>query len=121
MPATGSRLDRVLGHGQHDDRDPEARLAELGDDLLALGPALEEPVHDDDVGAELAGLGDRAAAVGHDVDQLHLGLGAEQAAHVLGDLGHVLDQEQADGTGGTGHQADDTTLNRVSRHRAIGR
>ena len=48
-------------------------------------------------------------------------LGAEQAAHVLGDLGHVLDQEQADGTGGTGHQADDTTLNRVSRHRAIGR
>ena len=51
--------DRVLGHGQHDDRDPEARLAELRDDLLALRPALEEPVDDDDVGAQLARPGRR--------------------------------------------------------------
>ncbi len=119
----GARVaaDRVLGHGQHDDGDPEAGLAELGDDLLALRPTLEEPVDDDDVGPELAGLGDGAAAVGDDVDELHLRLGAEQPAHVLGHLGDVLDEEQADRAGGGGHQADDTTLIRGSRHPANGR
>ena len=112
-PGGGIPLDRALGNRQHHHRDAEAALAELGDDLLALRASLEEPVDDDDVGPQLARLGRRAAAVAHDVDELDLRLRVQQAAHVLGDLGHVLHEEEADGNARGGHQADDTTLNRA--------
>ena len=53
-------------------------------------------------------VGDRPAAVGEHVEQLDPCLGVEQAADVLGDLGHVLDDEQARLIG-LWHRPDDTT------------
>ena len=54
-------LDRVLGHGQDDDRDAELRLVDLLDELGALDPALEQGVDQDDVGPELPDRGDDPA------------------------------------------------------------
>ena len=88
-------LDRVLGHGQHDDRDVELGRVDLFDELGALDPALEQGVDEHDIGAQLADLGERLAAVGQDVEDLDRLLGVEQAADVLRDLWHVLDDEQA--------------------------
>ena len=70
----GVDVDRVLGHGQHDDRDAELGLVDLLDELGALDPALEQRVDEDDVRAQLGDLADRLAAVGQDVEQLDLGL-----------------------------------------------
>ena len=95
-PGGGVPCHGVLGDRQHHDRDAEAALAKLGNDLLALRASLEEPVDDDDVRAQLARLGRGAPAVVDDVDELDLRLRVQQAAHVLGDLGHVLDEEEAD-------------------------
>ena len=95
MPLFGVGFDRVLGHGQHDDRDAETRLVELLDEVQALDPALEQRVDQDDVRPELLDLPDGLAAVGEHVEQLHLGLGVQQAADVLGDLRHVFDDQQA--------------------------
>ena len=66
------------------------------DDAAPLRAPLEQPVDDDDVGAQLLDLGRHAATVCDDIDQLDRLLGVEQAADVLGDLWHVLDEEQAD-------------------------
>ena len=88
-------LDRVLRHGQDDDRDAELGLVDLLDELGALDPALEQRVDEDDVGPQLPDRGDRPRAVGQHVEQLDPGLGVQQAADVLGDLWHVLDDEQA--------------------------
>ena len=55
MPLRG-RLDRVLRHGQDDDRDAEAGVVDLLDELQALDPALEQRVDDDDVGPQLLDL-----------------------------------------------------------------
>ena len=52
------RLDRVLGHGQHDDRHAELGLVDLLDELGALEPALQQGVDEDDVGPQLADRGD---------------------------------------------------------------
>ena len=51
---------------------------------------------------------DRLGAVGEHVEQLHPCLGIEEAADVLRDLGHVLDDEQARLIG-LWHRPDDTT------------
>ena len=48
-----------------------------------------------DVRAELADLVQRACAVGEDVEQLDRLLGVQQAADVLRDLRHVLDDQEA--------------------------
>ena len=93
-PARG-RLDRVLGHGQHDDRDAQAGLVDLLDELGALDPALQQGVDEDHVGSELGDLADGLAAVGDDVEQLDGLLRVEQAADVLRDLRHVLDDQEA--------------------------
>ena len=74
---------------------PRLGVVDLLDELQALDPALEQRVDDDDVGPELADLGDGLAAVGDDVEQLDLSLGVQQAADVLRDLRHVLDDQQA--------------------------
>ena len=71
MPALGVHLDRVLRHGQHDDRARPARRVDLLDELGALDPALQQRIDQHDVRAELADLGDRLAAVAQDVEQLH--------------------------------------------------
>ena len=66
-------LDRVLGHGQDDDRDAELGLVDLLDELQALDPALEQRVDEDDVRAQLARSGaSDLRAVGQDVEQLDL-------------------------------------------------
>ena len=95
IPALGVRLDRVLRDGQDDDRDAELRLVDLLDELGALEPALEQGVDEHDVGAQLADRGERAAAVVEDVEQLDPALRVQQAADVLRDLRHVLDDQQA--------------------------
>ena len=59
MPTLGVRLDRVLRHGQDDDRDAELGLVDLLDELGALDPALEQRVDEDDVRAQLADRRDR--------------------------------------------------------------
>ena len=61
MPVRGVGLDRVLGHGQDDDRHAEIRLVDLLDELEALDPALEQRVDEDDVGPQLPDRGDRLA------------------------------------------------------------
>ena len=53
MPCSRVGLDRVLRHGQDDDRDAELGLVDLLDELRALDPALEQRVDEDDVRAEL--------------------------------------------------------------------
>ena len=68
---------------------------DLLDELRALDPALQQGVDHHDVGAELADLLDRPAAVGEHVEQLDRLLGVQQAADVLGDLRHVLDDQEA--------------------------
>ena len=88
-------VDRVLRDRQDDHRDAEAGLAELLDELGALDPALEQVVDEDDVGPQLADLGQRLAAVADDVEQLHRLLRVEQPADVLRDLGDVLDDQEA--------------------------
>ena len=70
MPASGSRLDRVLGNGQHDDRDAEPGVVDLLDELHALDPALEQRVDEDDVRPELLDLGDDLGSVGDHVEEL---------------------------------------------------
>ena len=95
MPLAGSTSTGFCGHRQHDDRHVELRRVDLLDELGALDPALEQGVDEHDVRAELADLGERLAAVGQDVEQLHGLLRVEQAADVLGDLRHVLDDQQA--------------------------
>ena len=88
-------FDRVLRHGQHDDRHAEAGLVDLLDEARALDPALEQRVDEDDVGSELLDLRQRLPALGQDVEQLDLGLRVQKPADVLRDLRHVLDDEQA--------------------------
>ena len=63
-------VDRVLGHGQHDDRHLEARLVDLLGELRTLDPTLQQGVDEHDVGSQLADLGERLAAVGDDVEEL---------------------------------------------------
>ena len=57
------QLDRVLGHGQDDDRDVDVGILDLLDELQALDPALEQGVDEDDVRPELLDLGDDLGAV----------------------------------------------------------
>ena len=89
-------LDRVLGHREDDDRRARPPFAELLGDGHAAHPALEQRVDDDDVGLELLDLAPDLGPVRHDIQQLDLRLGVEEAADVLGDLRDVLDDEEAD-------------------------
>ena len=91
----GVDLDRVLRHGQDDDRHAQARLVDLLDELGALEPALEQGVDEHDVGAQLADRGERPGAVVDHLEQLDPGLRVQQTADVLRDLRNVLDDEQA--------------------------
>ena len=87
-------LDRVLRHGQHDHRHMQPGLMDLLDELRALDPALEQGVDHHDVGTQLGDLVDGPAAVGEHVEQLDCLLGVEEAADVLRDLRHVLDDQE---------------------------
>ena len=107
-------LDRLLGHRQDDDRDARPGGMELADERGPLDPALEQRVDDHHVGPELGDLGRHLRAIGHDVQQLDLLLGVQQAPDVLTDLRDVLDDEQADLIGG-GHRADYTKPTSLSR------
>jgi hypothetical protein len=83
------------------------------DELEALHPTLEQSVGDHDVGPQLGDLAGRLRAIRDDVEQLDGRLRVEEAPDVLGDLGDVLDQEQADLGGASGrHRGDDTTAPR---------
>ena len=108
MPCVRVGLDRVLRHGQDDDRHAEAGLVDLLDQAGALDPALQERIHDHDVGPQLLDLEEGLAALAEHVKQLDLALRVQEAADVLRDLRHVLDDEQACLVTGC-HQADDTT------------
>ena len=57
MPARRIDLDRVLRHGQDDDRHAEAGLGDLARERQPLDPALEQRVDEDDVGPQLLDLG----------------------------------------------------------------
>ncbi len=92
----GVRRHGLLRDGEHDHRDLEAGLVDLGDQVHALDPTLEQRVHHDHVRAELADEREHARAIAHDVQQLDRGLRVEQPADVLRDLGNVLDHEEAD-------------------------
>ena len=94
-PELGVGLDRVLGDGQHDHRHVDAGLVELLDELGTLDPALQERIDEDDVRAKLSDLGRGLAAIAQDVEQFHRLLRVQQAPDVLGDLRHVLDDEEA--------------------------
>ena len=87
-------------------------MAHLLGDVEAVDLALQERVHHEHVGAQLADLVEDDTAVGHGVEQAHLLLVLQEIAHVLRDLGDVLDQQQADLFGG-GHARDYT--NRATR------
>ena len=91
-----SRPDRLLGHGDHDDGQVDARLADPLGHLEAVDPALEQRVDHEDVRPQLSDLVQHDMPVGQDVEQLNLVLRAEQVPDVLRDLGDVLDQQQAD-------------------------
>ena len=73
---------------------PSSRQDHLGD-LQTVDLALQQGVDDQHVGLKLPDWSSRLATVGDDVEQLDLRLRVEQAADVLGDLRHVLDEEQA--------------------------
>ena len=100
-------LDGVLRHGQDDDRHAETGLVDLVDEARALDPALQQRIHDHDVGTQLLDLEESLAALAQHVKQLDLALCVEEATDVLRDLRHVLDDQQACLV--TRHQADDTT------------
>ncbi len=53
MPLRGIDLDRVLRHGQDDDRHAELGLVDLLDELGPLDPTLEQRVDEDDVRSKL--------------------------------------------------------------------
>ena len=98
--------DRLLRDRQHDDGDARARLVELVDERHALDPALQERVHEHDVGPQLRHQTGDPRPVGDDVEQLDRRLRVEQPADVLRDLGDVLDDEESDLIR---HRADSTT------------
>ena len=81
---------------------------ELLHELHAAQPALEERVDDDDVRTVLGDAALDLRAVGDDVDQPDLALGVQQPPDVLRDLGHVLDEQQANLIG-RGHRRNGTT------------
>ena len=88
-------LDGVLRHGQDDDRHAETGLVDLLDEARALDPALQERVDDHHVRPQLLDLEQGLAAFTQDVEQLDLALRVQEAADVLRDLRHVLDDQQA--------------------------
>ena len=114
MPAAGSVSTGFWGTVRTMTGHAEPGLVELLDELQALDPALEQRVDEDDVGPELLDLGHDLRAVGHDVEQLDAALGVQQAADVLRDLRHVLDEEQAGLITGC-HRAECTKLTGTSR------
>ena len=114
-PGGGVRLDRALRNREHDEGDRRPDLADELDHATGLGPALEQPVDDHHVRTQLLDLRRRPAAVRDDVDELDGLLGVEEAADILGDLRHVLHEEEANLAGGRRHQGDDTRLKWWSR------
>ncbi len=100
--------DRVLGDGQHDDRDAGLGLMELLHELHPTEAALEQGVDHDDVGPVLADPRLDLGPVGDDVDEADLILGVQQAPDVLRDLRHVLDEQQANLISGR-HRRNGTT------------
>ena len=103
----GVRVDRRLGNGQDDDGHAQLRIADLLHELGALDPALQERVDQDDVRPQLLDLRQRLGALADHVEQLDLRLRVQQPADVLGDLRHVLDDQQARLVAGC-HRGDDT-------------
>ena len=101
--------DRLLGHGQHDDRQVHARTADrLGDLQAVLAPG-EQRIDDQHVRLLLADLLDHGRAVRDDIEQLHRRLRVEHATDVTRHLADILYEEQPDLRrcfGGTGHEPD---------------
>ena len=85
-------LDRLLGHGDDDDGDAQASLANLLGDLEAVDLALQQGVDHEDVGPKFADVVHHGTSVGDGVQQADLLLVLQQVAHVLRDLCDVLDQ-----------------------------
>ena len=95
MPFAGSGVDRVLGDGQDDDRDAEAGLAQLLDELQALDRPWSRASTMTTSGLSCWTWAMTLRAVGHDVEELDCALRVQQAPDVLRDLRDVLDEEQA--------------------------
>ena len=89
-------LDRLLRHGQADDRQVESRLAHFLRDGQAVDATLKQGVDDQDVRLVLADLVEHYPAVADNLQELDLRLRVEQAADVVRHLGHVLDQQKPD-------------------------
>src|SRR3954452_376445 len=90
----GIGLDRVLRDGEDDDRDSDVGVTDLLDQLRALQAALQQSVHDHDVWPKLLDRREGLRALADHFEQLHPGLGIQQAADVLSDLGDILDDQQ---------------------------
>ena len=103
------------GHGQDDDRDAEVGLVDLLDELEALDPC---PGAARRRGRRPAGAAGSVAMAfepsASTSSSLTVGLRVQQAADVLRDLGHVLDDEQARLITRS-HRADDTTGHATAR------
>ena len=95
MPMPSPTFTGFCGHGDDDDGDAEPGVADLLGHLEAVDLALQEGVDHERVGTQLADLVHDGATVRHGVEQAHLLLVLEEIAHVLRDLGDVLDQQQA--------------------------
>ncbi len=87
---------------------PTSACVDQLDELWPLDPTLEQRVDQDDIGAELVDRRDDAASIGQDVEELDPRLRVEQAADVLGDLGDVFDDQEANLVT-RWHPPDDTT------------
>ena len=96
MPFARIGLDRVLRDGQDDDRHAEPRPP---GSARRAGRPLTRPWSSASTmtmsGRSWPICGDDLRAVGQDVEELDERLRVEQAADVLRDLGHVLDDEEA--------------------------
>ena len=112
----GIGLDRGLGRRQDDDRDPqtsESRICSI--ELRALDAALQERVHQDDVGASCWIAAAALCPLADHVEQLDPRLRVQQAADVLRDLRDVLDDQQPRLVA-RWHPGDDTTRPRTRTH-----
>ena len=74
----------------------EPSCAQAGGEVQPADLALQQGVDHDDVRVPLADELGHLPSVADDVEQLDVRLRVEQAADVLRDLRHVLDEEEAD-------------------------
>ncbi len=86
----------TVGHGHRDDPEWAPGRAESVDDLSSTGTALQQRIHQDHVGVEIADLVHGSPALADSVNEAEPTLWSKHLPHVCGDLGHILDQHDPD-------------------------